>query len=279
MAETILRPQRCQARAIYNPSNRRSRTKKCLLLLFPFVSAFPPPKPIPSQNPLASQQLGSFEPLDFSHRVGRLHEFEDRVAFQDAWNFQKELVRSHLEGNGEDSVVFVEHDPVYTLGTGADEKFVLESDGIEVVRVERGGEVTYHGPGQLTVYLVLDLGGYKRDLHWFVRALEEVVLRAIHKAGIPGAKREDNITGVWIGNKKVGAVGVKVRRWITMHGLAVNVEKSSLRPFGGIVPCGLVGREVGCLNDFIHPPITVSKFAEFLEEALQEVFRIELRRE
>jgi lipoyl(octanoyl) transferase len=109
-----------------------------------------------------------------------------------------------------------------------------------------------------------------------MRALEEAVLYAIELAGIETAVRQDDVTGVWIHDHKVAAVGIKARRWITMHGLAVNVEETSLQNFEGIVPCGLQGRKVGCVNDFLDEPITVPQFSKYMKEALEYVFRVRL---
>ena len=141
--------------------------------------------------------------------------------------------------------------------------------GVDIVRIERGGEVTYHGPGQLVVYPILDLRGYRQDIHWYMRALEEAVLLALEGAGIDGAAREDSVTGIWIEGAKVAALGVKVRRWVSMHGLAVNVDHRSLDNFGGIVPCGLEGRSVTCINDHLAPgqeALTVQDFAHHMKE-------------
>ncbi|KAL7527207.1 hypothetical protein ACHAWF_002075 [Thalassiosira exigua] len=180
----------------------------------------------------------------------------------------------------------LQHDPVYTLGTASDPSFILgygENDakdgGIPIVRIERGGEVTYHGPGQLTVYPILDLRGYKQDVHWYMRALEEVILLALDKAGVRGVPtREEDLTGVWVSNNKIAALGIKARRWVTMHGLAINVDIRSLRNFEGIVPCGLEGREVTCINDEIDEArqFTVEEFTVHVKEALEEVFCVSL---
>jgi len=249
---------------------------------------------------LAPQQLGSFEELT------SLQEFQDErtvalldwsaqgtVPFVAAWDYQKKIVDGHLErlsaedgsdvsqflvsesAEGVDSVIFLQHDPVYTLGTGSDPNFIL-SDHVDVVRMDRGGECTYHGPGQLVVYPILDLRGYDQDIHWYMRALEEAVLYAIERAGLSQATREEDVTGVWIDGRKVAAVGIKARRWITMHGLAVNVEETSLANFEGIVPCGLEGRKVACLNDFLEEPLTVQEFAVYMREALEYVFKVRL---
>jgi lipoyl(octanoyl) transferase len=173
----------------------------------------------------------------------------------------------------------LQHKPVYTLGTGSDADFIKDSglsSSIDIVRIERGGEVTYHGPGQLVAYPILDLKGYKQDIHWYMRALEEAILLALDSVGVEGAVREDDVTGIWIGGKKVAALGVKVRRWITMHGLAVNVDQKSLGNFDGIVPCGLVGKDVTCINDHLEHPITVQEFAVHMRKALEQIFEMKL---
>jgi lipoyl(octanoyl) transferase len=241
---------------------------------------------------LSPQQLGVFESIavdDTSTRTVQLFDWsgDDPISFNDGWDFQKELMTCHLERlkhtdskhqfDGFDSVVMLQHLPVYTLGTGSDPEFVL-SDSVELVRMDRGGEVTYHGPGQLVVYPVIDLRGYKQDIHWYMRALEEVILLALQNAGIKNAVRESDVTGVWIGGKKVAALGIKARRWITQHGLAINVTPEALHNFKGIVPCGLEGREVTCINDHLPKPISVEKLAEYVKEALEEVFCIQMLR-
>lgn len=189
---------------------------------------------------------------------------------------------------GVDTIVLVEHEPVYTLGTGSDVSFILESEETNqfvppIVRIDRGGEVTYHGPGQLTVYPIIDLRNYNQDIHWYVRALEEVVVRAINSVllidGQPNlvAHRKENITGVWINDYKVAAIGVKCKKWITQHGFAINIAPESMQYMEKIVPCGLVGRKVGYLNQFLRQqPITVSQMTPYLLQALDDVFQIHL---
>ena len=267
---------------------------------------------------LAPQQLGEFEPIelisnDISRRVW-LYDFvsnkdNKHIPYEEAWDLQKQLVEQQLTRIGKrpkdpplydqfvpnilnedinyegcDTVIMLQHDPVYTLGTASDPTFIHGYDenddsdnNIPIVRIERGGEVTYHGPGQLTVYPILDLRGYKQDIHWYMRALEEVILLALEKAGVKGATREDNLTGVWVSDKKIAAIGIKARRWVTMHGLAINVDIRSLQNFQGIVPCGLEGRVVTCINDVQEDDeLTVETFAVHVREALEEIFGISL---
>lgn len=252
---------------------------------------------------LMPQQLGQFEPLLLAKSPERKVQLldllnDDLVDFEEGWELQKGLLQDHLNrisclpdrsqfctevdhfqfSRGLDSILFLQHKPVYTLGTVSDESFILSNDAaIPVIRMDRGGEVTYHGPGQLTVYPILDLRGYKQDIHWYIRALEEVVIRALATLGVD-ATRQDGVTGVWINGVKVAAIGIKCRRWVTMHGIAVNVEASSLLPFQGIVACGLEGRKVGYLNQFLSSNITVFDFAKVLEHAFEDVFQIEINK-
>ena len=240
---------------------------------------------------LTPQQLGSFETLnittDITLRNATLYDWSARnpIPFHEAWKLQQSIAEQHFHrikaGTDQfqmeygDTVLMLQHEPIYTLGTGSDPAFVL-SGGVDVIRMDRGGEVTYHGPGQLVVYPILDLRGYHQDIHWYMRALEEAILIALHNVGLHQAKRQEQVTGVWIGNSKVAAIGIKVRRWITMHGLAVNVEHSSLANFQGIVPCGLEGRNVTCINDWLDQPLTTAEFAEYMKESMEKIFCIKL---
>ena len=184
------------------------------------------------------------------------------------------------------ALVLLQHKPVYTLGTASDENYIkldfdkIEERGIDLVQIERGGEVTFHGPGQLVAYPILNLKrDYKPDIHWYMRALEEVVILSLKKVGIDNAYREDDLTGVWINGKKVAAFGVKVKRWISMHGLAVNVLEQSTEEntFDNIVPCGIEGREVGHINEFLSEGsrIDIPTFSLKLREAFEEIFRFD----
>jgi lipoyl(octanoyl) transferase len=258
-----------------------------------------------SMYALAPQQLGSFEQLDYLEEKGERKvalqnlispdpSERDLIPFETAWNWQKQQWDGHAQRltdgdaalssfqtdkrpnqSGVDTVFILEHAPVYTLGTGSDEKYILSDSTIPTVRMDRGGEVTYHGNGQITVYPVLDLRNYRQDIHWYMRALEEVVLTALREVGID-AERQDDTTGVWYQNHKLAAIGIKCRKWVTQHGFAVNVLEESLENFDGIVPCGLVGRKVGCINQFLEKPITMGEFSLELEKAMEKVFQITL---
>ncbi len=162
-----------------------------------------------------------------------------RVPYRAALEWQRSLAQQRLDGRRNDLLLLLEHDPVVTLGRTAASAHLLRSDGIDVVEVERGGDVTYHGPGQLVGYPILDLTAYRQDLHWYLRTLEEALINALARLGIPAA-REAGRTGVWTGGRKIASIGVHVKRWVTWHGFALNVT-TDLTAFDRIVPCGISG--------------------------------------
>lgn len=162
------------------------------------------------------------------------------VPYGEALEWQRGLARARIEGRlSHDVLLFLEHPPVVTLGRGGGAAHLLRRDGIEVFEVERGGDVTFHGPGQLVGYPILDLTGYKQDLHWYLRAVEQVLIAALADLGIP-AERRPGYTGVWTQGKKIASLGVHVKQWVTWHGFALNVT-TDLAQFERIVPCGIPG--------------------------------------
>lgn len=177
----------------------------------------------------------------------------------DAWEWQKSVVNSRAqriqEGTVEDdALVILQHPPVYTLGTRSSEKYLLfdkDDPPCDIYRTERGGEVTYHGPGQLVIYPILNLRHHKMDIHWYLRSLEEVAIRALRAACAIEASRIEGLTGVWVGDKKIAAIGVRVSRWITYHGMALNVT-TDLSPFKKIIPCGIDNRPVGNVLELLQ---------------------------
>jgi lipoyl(octanoyl) transferase len=152
-------------------------------------------------------------------------------------------VRQRIAGEIADTLVFTEHEPVFTIGmrSGADAHLVWSADqlaysGIELVRTNRGGDITYHGPGQIVGYPIVSLDA-RRDLHAYLRFLEQVLIDTLETFGLPADRREGK-TGIWIGRRKVAAIGIAVRRWVAYHGFALNVNPD-LEHFGGIIPCGI----------------------------------------
>jgi lipoyl(octanoyl) transferase len=198
------------------------------------------------------------------------------VAYTLAWEKQRSLVAQRIADSSlDDILLLLEHPPVYSLGQGASLDF-LKFDPAEVNwevhRVERGGEVTYHCPGQIVGYPILNLRYYQQDLHWYLRQLEEVLIRVLGVYGLKG-QRISGMTGVWLEGCKVAAIGIKVSRWITMHGLALNVCPD-LSGFERIIPCGIMDKSVGSLAQFI-PGITVAEVLPSVVSKFAEVFEVE----
>lgn len=164
--------------------------------------------------------------------------------YREVLELQRELCRRRVAGEAsQDLLLLVEHDPVYTLGRGTRATSLpvppdeLERGGAAVVEVERGGDVTYHGPGQLVGYPIIDLRHQREDLHWYLRELEGSLIDALAVLGIP-AERNPGLTGVWTSGRKIASIGIHVKQWVTMHGFALNVT-TDLAPFARIVPCGI----------------------------------------
>lgn len=199
------------------------------------------------------------------------------VPYAEGLRLQEELVASRRAGESQDTLLLLEHPHVITLGSSADEAHVLiepaERDrlGIEVFQVGRGGGVTYHGPGQLVAYPMLDLKPDRKDLHAYLRDLEEVLLRVAGAYGVT-AERRPGLTGVWTGTGKLAAAGVRVSsQWITSHGVALNVS-SDLGFFERIVPCGIVGEGVTSLANELGRPVDLEAVAGTFAERFADVF-------
>jgi len=169
------------------------------------------------------------------------------VPYEDALAWQRELAEDRIAGRlDHDVLLLLEHPPVVTFGRNSRAAHLLNPHGVEVFEVERGGDVTFHGPGQLVGYPILDLGGsggaYKKDLHWYLRTLEQALIDALALLEIP-AERNPGLTGVWTRGRKIASIGIHVKQWVTWHGFALNVT-TDLAHFDRIVPCGIQGVEM-----------------------------------
>ena len=197
-----------------------------------------------------------------------------RMSYNSAWDIQKEYHKKVVSGKEPDTLIIVEHEPVYTLGKNANDNHLLQSasEEIQVFRIERGGDITFHGPGQIVVYPILDLNRFVKSVSWYMRTLEKIIIDTLSdfeiKAGL-----KDGLTGVWVGDEKIGAQGVRISRWVTMHGLALNVN-TDLRYFDGIIPCGIfdygvtsMEKLMGRKQDFNKVKNTIIKyFNNFLSD-------------
>lgn len=162
------------------------------------------------------------------------------VPYGEALEWQRSIAQARIERRlAHDLLLLLEHPPVVTLGRGSRAAHLLQPTGVEVFEVERGGDVTFHGPGQLVGYPILDLTGYRQDLHWYLRTLEQALIDALLILTIP-AERNPGFTGVWTGGRKIASIGIHVKQWVTWHGFALNVT-TDLASFDRIVPCGIPG--------------------------------------
>jgi len=170
-----------------------------------------------------------------------------------------------------DTLVLLEHPHVYTLGRGADASYIIDApEGVPIYRVSRGGQVTYHGPGQLIGYPIVKLSGSRRDISRYLRTLERALISTLREFEIEGDRR-DGMTGVWAGPDKIASIGVGIRRWVTMHGFALNVA-TDLSYFEAIVPCGIEGCRMTSIAALGHPQIKVAAVGDAIERSFAEAF-------
>jgi len=202
------------------------------------------------------------------------------VDYASALELQRERVAQRKAGTIPDTLLLLEHPHVYTLGRNARQENMLASTewfasrGAQVFHTDRGGDVTYHGPGQLVGYPILDLTQHRRDISWYMRSLEEVFIRTARDWGIE-AQRSPGAAGVWVGNDKLAAMGVHLSRWVTSHGFALNVS-TDLQYFEWIVPCGLHGKGVTSLAKLQGRPVNMDEVTDRVVEHFGTVFEVEI---
>lgn len=230
--------------------------------------------------------------------------FEDlgRRAYKETWDYQESLLKKNIDVKSalrelqtvgaEDSIneqptttnhlIFVEHPPVYTLGKNGNEDNILISDqqlkinGIEFYHINRGGDITFHGPEQLVGYPILDLDKFKADIGWYLRSLEDVIILTMAEYGLTG-ERSKGETGVWIEpgvkgkERKICAMGIKCSRWVTMHGFAFNVN-TDLSYFNNIIPCGIQNKQVTSLEKEIGRKVSMDEVKEKVKRNFEDVF-------
>ncbi|MGB0416645.1 MAG: lipoyl(octanoyl) transferase LipB [Coraliomargarita sp.] len=200
-----------------------------------------------------------------------------RTEYGRAFEQQQSLVEQRREGTTTDTLVFTEHEPVYTMGMrkGAEQHLLwqeaqLKQQGIAVHKSNRGGDITYHGPGQIVGYPILSLQ-HRKDLHAYLRDLEEVVIQTLARFGLQSTRR-DGKTGIWLESRKICAIGVAVRTWVTYHGFALNVAPD-LHHFSGIVPCGITDGTVTSMTLELGEPVDLEEVKSRLAFEFQKIFR------
>lgn len=202
-----------------------------------------------------------------------------RMDYTSAWEVQRRLAQQRRVGTIPDTLLLLEHiPPVITLGRATQQEHLLatreqlQNLGIQLVETDRGGDITYHGPGQLVGYPILDLREHSRDVHLYLRRLEEVIIRALRHFGIE-AHRKEGLTGVWVGEEKVAAMGIKVSHWITMHGFALYVYPN-LSHFDLIVPCGIHDKGVTSLQNLLGQEVTLQEVVPVVVNSFANVFNL-----
>jgi len=204
-----------------------------------------------------------------------------RTRYADAWKLQQQLFAARQAHRIPDILLLTEHEHVYTMGKTADKNHLLANDAelaerhIDTFNVDRGGDITYHGPGQLVGYPIIDLSSHYKDTHRYLRDVEETLIRTLADLGID-ASRHPEYTGVWVGDEKIAAIGVKISRWITMHGFALNVS-TDLRLFDRIIPCGIFHKGVTSIEKILGRNFALSDVAGIVGPKLSETFNLQHR--
>lgn len=198
------------------------------------------------------------------------------IDYSEAWELQKKIHQKRVEKRIDDVLLLLEHPHTYTLGKTAHKEHLIGSDeylkekNISVFEIDRGGDITYHGPGQIVGYPVICLSDWKEDSHKYLRALEQVIIDVLAEFEI-AAGRNEKYTGVWIDERKIAAIGIKISRWVTMHGFAFNI-KPDLSLFKGIVPCGISDKDVTSLYQEVKKEISIQNLKTTLLEKFVFVF-------
>jgi len=195
------------------------------------------------------------------------------ISYEDGLQQQDAQVAAILDGSGKETLLLLEHAPVYTIGRLRDQSSLgnMASLPAPVFETNRGGQATYHGPGQLVGYPILDLRERNRDLHAHLRNIEESLILTCRDLGIDAGRRE-GLTGVWVENRKLASIGVGVRKWISMHGFAINITAESLLPFFAITPCGIDGVVMSCVAQEAKRPVSVDEFASAFQPHFERIF-------
>jgi lipoyl(octanoyl) transferase len=203
-----------------------------------------------------------------------------KTDYKKSWEMQKTLFDQVVKSRDKNYLILTEHHPVITIGkTGSTKNLIadpaiLRSQNIDVVHIDRGGDITFHGHGQLVGYPILDLTKFQKDVHWYLRCLEEIIILTLKEFSID-ATRIKGLTGVWVKNQKICAIGIKVTRWVTMHGFALNIS-TNLDNFAQIIPCGITNRGVTSISVEVGNKVDVKDVINRLCGNFSKIFNVEL---
>ncbi len=214
------------------------------------------------------------------NRITCVYIYLGKINYQPAWNLQKKLVVARRQSEIPNVLLLLQHPPVITIGkSGTDANLLVESEyltkhGVELINTDRGGDITYHGPGQLVGYPILDLTELKKDIFWYLRQIEQVIINTLQQFNIE-ATRKKNYTGVWVDAEKIAAIGVKISRWITSHGFSFNINPN-LEHFNLIIPCGIQDKSVTSLIKLVDKAITIEDVLPTLVDQFAAVFQVRM---
>lgn len=204
---------------------------------------------------------------------------QDVTSYAEILELQRRIAAARIAGEiSQDVLLLLEHSPVVTLGRSSKEKNLVASKGflatrgVELHEVERGGDVTFHGPGQLVGYPIIDLKRHKQDLHWYLRQLEQAIISTLEKFGVAG-ERSSGYTGVWTKGRKIASIGVHARDWVTWHGIALNIS-TDLSFFDLIVPCGIAGVVMTSIEKETGAPVPVGDVASAFAHEMAGLFNL-----
>ena len=199
-------------------------------------------------------------------------------SYEEVWRLQKQFHKMRVKEILGDILLFTEHEHIYTIGKAGDERDLKISEellkhlGVKVLKIDRGGKITYHGPGQIVGYPIFHLEKMKIDIHTYLRRIEEVIILTLSDFGIKG-QRKNGLTGVWVGDEKIASIGIKVSQWVTMHGFALNVN-TDLRYFDFIFPCGLKDVSMTSMKKLLGREVDMSEVKKSLKEKFETVFSL-----
>jgi lipoyl(octanoyl) transferase len=201
-----------------------------------------------------------------------IHHLPGLIRYEDGLRLQERHVESILKENGRDTIFLLEHQPVYTIGRLRDQSSLRDTSSLPhpVHETNRGGQATYHGPGQIVGYPILDLTQRGKDLHEHLRKIEDALIRACARFNVNAGRRE-GLTGVWVENRKLASIGVGVRKWISMHGFAINITRESLPPFFAITPCGISDVSMSCLENEAGRTISIQEASSAIASELRDL--------
>ena len=225
-------------------------------------------------NILHESNTEDFSKSDFLEKLNRdklNFVYLGKQDYHEAWDLQRKINELNKLNKIPDIVLFLEHDNVYTFGKNADKNFLLNTHpNAKIVQSDRGGQITYHGPGQLVGYPIINLNNYKKSVSWFIKSLQNIIIETLLHFNIHASIKEE-MPGVWVEDDKICAMGVRISRWVTMHGFALNV-KPDMKYFDGMIPCGIMDYGVTSMYEQLDQEILYNELIEIISEKFNTVF-------